>query len=256
MKTLSRTSDAPAGQQQPCILIVDGDKISQRAIELALAANNYAIEWARDGDSAFDIMRRVRIDVVVADSQLSDMPGITLVRRAIELCGPAAPTFLFVSADRATTTKLGLLMVGASDFMVKPFIPDELRLRVQNSLEARRRIRAETVRGVTGLAGDAEQVPIPDILTMLELTRKSGVLDISVGPTSGRVVLEDGRLTHAEVGNLVGEDAFFVLVQYNSGLYRFEPGVVNRPRCIHLARLEAVEARVVLNEDEKRVLAD
>jgi CheY-like chemotaxis protein len=207
------------------VLIVDGDKVSQRAIELALAAGRYDIQWARDGQAALDLIRRVRVDLVVADSLLADMPGITLMRRTVERCGPAAPTFVFVSADRANTTKIGLLMLGAHDYLVKPFAPDELRLRVKNTLDARRRARAESLCGVTGLAGDASLVPVPDILTMLELTRKSGVLHVSAGDTVGRIILVGGRLAHAEVGGLFGDDAFFLLLQYHTGLYRFEPGV-------------------------------
>ena len=255
--TVSRSQSRPAivvpprADQRPCVLIVDGDKVSQRAIELALAPTRYAVEWARDGEAAFDIMRRVRVDVIVADSLLADMPGITLVRRTLELCGPGAPTFVFVSADRANTTKIGLLMVGASDYLVKPFHADELRVRVKNVVEARRRARTENVRGVTGLAGDASQVPIPDILTMLELTRKSGTLHISVGPATGRIVMEEGRLTHAEVGSLVGEDAFFVLLQYNGGLYRFEPGTVDGPRTLQL-RISEMLLESAVREDAAR----
>jgi CheY-like chemotaxis protein len=241
----------PRADQRACVLIVDGDKVSQRAIELALAPTKYAIEWARDGEAAFEIMRRVRVDVVIADSLLSDMPGITLVRRTLELCGPGAPTFLFVSADRANTTKIGLLMVGATDYLVKPFNSDELRVRVQNVIKSRQLARSENVHGVTGLAGDASQVPIPDILTMLELTRKTGVLHVSVGPATGRIVIEEGRLSHAEVGNITGENAFFVLVQYNGGVYRFEPGHVDAPHTIHL-RVSEMLLESAIREDSAR----
>lgn len=241
----------PEGDQRSCVLIVDGDKVSQRAIEVALAANRYAIEWARDGEAAFDIMRRERVDVVVADSMLADVSGIALMRRTFELCGPGAPTFLFLSADRANTTKIGLLMTGANDFLVKPFVADELRVRVQNLIEMRRRMRAETVRGVTGLAGDASQIPIPDILTMLELTRKSGVLHVSVGNASGRIVLEEGRVSHAEVGNLLGEDAFFALIQYHGGLFRFEPGASDGRQTINL-RVSEMLMNSAVREDSVR----
>jgi len=228
----TRSSPTANAGERSCVLIVDGDKVSQRAIELALAPNRYLVEWARDGEAALDILRRVRVDVIVADAVLSDMPGITLVRRTAELCGPGAPAFLFVSAERATTTKVGLLMVGATDYMVKPFVADELRVRVQNMFAARQRARAEAVRGIAGLAGDATQVPVPDILTMLELTRKTGTLHISVGPATGRIVIESGQVAHAEVANLLGRDAFFALVQYNAGLYRFEPGSAEGPQTI------------------------
>lgn len=224
--TASRSAATePRSEPRERVLIVDGDKVSQRAIELALAAGRYDVQWARDGRAALDVVRRLRVDLVVADSLLADLPGITLMRRTVELCGPAAPIFVFVSADRANTTKIGLLLLGAHDYLVKPFAPDELRLRVKNALDARRRARAGSLCGLTGLAGDASLVPVPDILTMLELTHKTGVLHVSAGDAVGRILLVGGRLAHAEVGDLVGDDAFFLLLRYHTGLYRFEPGV-------------------------------
>ncbi len=251
MTTNVFTAVSIESEQRPCVLIVDGDKVSQRAIEIALASSKYLIEWARDGEAAFDIMRRTRVDVVIADTLLSDLPGITLMRRTFELCGPGAPTFLFVSADRANTTRIGVLLTGANDYLVKPFVPEELRVRVQNIMATRRAARAESVRGITGLAGDASQVPIPDILTMLELTRKTGTLRISVGPATGKIVLEEGRLSHAEVANLVGAEAFFALLQYHGGVYRFEPGIGDSRTTINQRVSEMLLASAV-REDSAR----
>ena len=123
--------------------------MSQRAIELALAQCDYAIEWARDGNAALDIMRQSKTDVVIADSVLSDMSGAVLMRRTFELCGPGAPPFIFVTVDRAIATRVNLLAAGAADFIVKPFVADELRARVVNTIEARRPRTAAT----TGLPG-------------------------------------------------------------------------------------------------------
>ncbi len=246
-----RPQPSARADSRACVLIVDQDRVSERAIELALAPAKFSIEWARDGEAALDIMRRLRVEVVISDSLLGDMPGITLLRRANEACGPGAPAFIFVSADRAATTKIGLLLVGASDYLVKPFVADELRVRVQNTVELRRRARAENLRGVTGLAGDAAQISVPDILGMLEMGRKTGALHISVGPTSGQIVIENGALVHAEVGNLSGQDAFFVLLEYNGGLYRFVPGRVEIPGTLR-GRVSEMLLESAFREDTSR----
>ena len=59
MKPHSKDNDitlSPQAEHRPCVLIVDGDKVSQRAIELALTSSKYAIEWVRNGEAAFDIL--------------------------------------------------------------------------------------------------------------------------------------------------------------------------------------------------------
>jgi CheY-like chemotaxis protein len=233
------------------VLIVDGDRVSERAIELALAPTQYQVEWARDGAAALEILRSTRVDVVVADSLLVDMPGTTLIRRTREAIGPGAPAFLFVSADRTATTRVGLLLQGARDYLVKPFLAEELRIRIQNTVEERIALRVAAVGGVAGLAGDCEHVSVPDLLTMLELARRSGTVAVSVGPAAGRLVVSQGRVVHAEIGNLVGEDAFFVMLQFHGGLFRFVPGECGGPRTLS-ARVSELLLESAVREDTAR----
>jgi len=233
---------------RPTILIVDGDRVSERAIELALAQCDYVVEWARDGDAALDIMRQSKTDIVIADSVLADMSGATLMRRTVDLCGPGAPAFVFVTVDRAVATRVGLLVAGAADLIVKPFVADELRARVVNAIEARRSARLAATRGLTGLAGDCAYVPIADLLTMLEFGQKSGVVEVSIGPAIGRLVIDAGRVIHAELGTLAGEDAFFALLRATGGLFRFELGEVSGPRTLN-ARVSELLLESAVRED-------
>jgi len=236
---------------RPTVLIVDGDRVSERAIELALAPCDYLVEWARDGGAALDIMRQTKTDAVLADSVLSDMSGATLMRRALELCGPGAPAFLFVSVDRAVATRVALLTAGAADFVTKPFVADELRARVVNTIEARRPARTAATRGLTGLAGDCEHVPIADLLTMLEFGRKSGSVVVSVGPATGRLVIDAGRVVHAELGTLAGEAAFFALLRATGGVFRFELGEVDGPHTLD-ARVSELLLESAVREDTRK----
>jgi CheY-like chemotaxis protein len=238
-----------AVDHRPTVLIVDGDRVSERAVELALAQCDYAIEWARDGDSALDIMRQSKIDVVLADSVLADMSGTTLMRRTFDLCGPGAPPFVFVSVDRAVATRVNLLIAGAADFIIKPFSADELRARVVRTIEARRPRTAAL--GLTGIAGDCTYVPIPDLLTMLEFGCKTGVVHVSVGVATGRLVIDGGRVVHAELGTLSGTDAFFALLRASGELFRFELGAVDSPRTLN-ARVSELLIESAVREDTDR----
>jgi CheY-like chemotaxis protein len=238
-----------AVDHRPAVLIVDGDRVSERAVELALAQCDYAIEWARDGDSALEIMRQSKIDVVIADSVLADMSGAALMRRTFDLCGPGAPPFIFVSVDRAVATRVNLLVAGATDFIVKPFAADELRARVVRTIEARRPRTAAL--GLTGIAGDCTYVPVPDLLTMLEFGCKSGVVHISVGVATGRLVIDGGRVVHAELGTLSGSDAFFALLRASGELFRFELGTVESPRTLN-ARVSELLIESAVREDTDR----
>jgi DNA-binding response OmpR family regulator len=236
-----------AVDRRPVILIVDADRVSERAVELALAQCDYVIEWARDGNAALEIMRQSKIDMVIADSVLSDMSGAILMRRTVDLCGPGAPPFIFVTVDRAIATRVNLLVAGASDFIIKPFAADELRARVRNTIEATRP-RTVALPGVTGIAGDCTSVPLADLLAMLEFGRKSGAVHVSVGVATGRLVIDAGRVVHADFGTLSGEDAFFALLRSNGELFRFELGEVDAPHTVN-ARVSELLLQSAVRED-------
>jgi DNA-binding response OmpR family regulator len=236
--------------RRPAILIVDADRVSERAVELALAQCDFVIEWARDGSSALEIMRQSKIDMVIADSVLSDMSGAILMRRAADLCGPGAPPFIFVTVDGAVATRVNLLVAGAADFITKPFAADELRARVRNTIEASRP-RTMAMPGVTGIAGDCTSVSLADLLAMLEFGRKSGAVHVSVGVATGRLVIDSGRVVHADFGTLSGEDAFFALLRSNGELFRFELGEVDAPHTVN-ARVSELLLQSAVREDTDR----
>lgn len=250
MNPLANVDTPPvrASDDSPTVLIVDGDRVSERAVELALAPCGFTVEWARDGEAAVEIMRHNRIDVVIADTVLSDVAGGTLMRRTIDLCGPSAPSFIFVSADRAVGTRVALLVGGATDYLVKPFNPEELRARVLNTIALRRSAHRQDVSSVSGLVGDSRHVSIPDLLTMLEFSRKSGVIEISVGASTGRLHIDGGRVVHAAVATLSGTEAFFMLLQSESSVFRYVPGEIEAPHTLN-ARVSELLLESAVRED-------
>lgn len=74
------------------------------------------------------------------------------------------------------------------------------------------------------LQGDLMQIPVFALLQMLELGKKSGLLDIGTLPHRARLWLADGRPVHAEVGELSGFDAALRIARFESGRFTFEPG--------------------------------
>jgi CheY-like chemotaxis protein len=242
---------APVVDRRPVILIADGDRVSERTVELALAPCDFTVEWARDGGAALDTMRQSKTDLVIADSVLSDMSGAVLMRRTFEACGPGAPAFIFLTIDRAVATRVTLLSAGAADFVIKPFAADELRARVVNTIEQRRPTRTAVARGRAGLTGDCDSVSVADLLTLLEFGRRSGSVDVSVGPSSGRLVIDAGRVVHAELGTLSGEEAFFALLRASGGLFRFEQGSFDVPHTLN-ARVSELLLESAVREDTDR----
>ena len=86
---------------------------------------------ATDGDQAWDLLRSNSVDLVVADIMMPGRDGITLCRdiRAGAEVPAATPIILLTALGEEEDRVLGLES-GADDYLVKPFSPRELALRV------------------------------------------------------------------------------------------------------------------------------
>ena len=115
------------------ILIVDDDPMFREAVDLLVSRAGLRATTVGLGGDALDAANEERPDVVVVDVALPDMSGYELCRQLRERFGEGLP-IIFVSGDRtdALDRSAGLLL-GADDYVVKPFDPDEFIARVRRA---------------------------------------------------------------------------------------------------------------------------
>ncbi len=88
----------------------------------------------------------------------------------------------------------------------------------------------------TSLSGNLTHHDLPGVMQMLGHAHQTGALHINAGPTDGVVFFDAGEITHAECGNLFGDEAvIFILkscVQVGSGVYKFVYGSSSAQRTV------------------------
>lgn len=80
--------------------------------------------------------------------------------------------------------------------------------------------------------GDLSEIPTVALLQVLELSSKTGLLQIDWSDGGGRIWLRLGAPVHAETGNQVGFDAAVSIANAASGQFRFEPDVASPEQTI------------------------
>lgn len=115
------------------ILLVDDEEtitqINQRYLEQA----GYHVRIAHNGLQALESYRQLGAHLIVTDVMMPVMDGYSLIDEVL-LLNPEQP-FLFITAKNTEMDKIFGLSLGADDFIVKPFSPRELVLRVTNILK-------------------------------------------------------------------------------------------------------------------------
>lgn len=136
------------------VLVVEDDAALSEVVCTFLGDEGYACTPAFSGTEALLLAERAtekneRFDLVILDLMLPGVPGEELIGR-LRAAGVGAPVIV-TSARSAVTDRVGLLRLGASDYLTKPFDLDELLARAEVQLRDRARAAGREERAVATL---------------------------------------------------------------------------------------------------------
>jgi DNA-binding response OmpR family regulator len=114
------------------VLVVDDDPTVSDVVRGYLVRAGIGVELAADGVTALAVAGRTRPDLVVLDLMLPGLSGLEVCARLREQ-RPDLPIVMLTALGEESDRILGLEQ-GADDYLVKPFSPRELVLRVQSVL--------------------------------------------------------------------------------------------------------------------------
>jgi two-component system OmpR family response regulator len=110
------------------VLVVDDDPAMLDTVEDGLRLGGFSTLRASDGHEALEILRTSSVDLAIVDVNMPRLDGFELVER-MRSRGLATPViFLTARHDREDVTQ-GFVL-GADDYVAKPFRLEELLLRV------------------------------------------------------------------------------------------------------------------------------
>lgn len=124
------------------ILIIEDDKAVAAYIVSGLAENGHTVDSTHDGVSGLEMAQTDNYDVLVVDRMLPGMDGLTIIK-TLRAKGYANPV-LILSALGDVDDRITGLRAGGDDYLVKPFVMDELLARVE-ALGRRMQVPANAV---------------------------------------------------------------------------------------------------------------
>ena len=113
------------------ILVVDDDRDVAQTIEMALRRHDFRVTLAYSGVEALKILRRYRPDLVILDVMMPSMSGLEVCRRMRAEPNLADLPVVFLTARGQARDRIEGFKAGADDYVSKPFILEELLLRVR-----------------------------------------------------------------------------------------------------------------------------
>ncbi len=162
------------------ILLVDDEAPILRTFRYCLEDASYRVTTAQSGAQALAALEREVFDVCFLDLSIGDESGIELLPRLKS----AAPWMRVViaTAHSSIDTAVDAMRAGASDYLVKPCSPEQLRFAAAKQTEARRlEARVEALEGErNAFAPDDLGSSTPDMAQVLDEARRVADTDASV----------------------------------------------------------------------------
>lgn len=116
------------------ILVCDDDDLLVELLEFRLTAKGYNVRVARDGREAVESARQELPDAVVLDAMMPIIDGYEVLRQIREAPHMRHLPVIMLTARKGERDIVEALQLGASDYLAKPFIPEELTARLTRLL--------------------------------------------------------------------------------------------------------------------------
>ncbi len=178
------------------ILVVDDERDICRALEFLLSREGYKVDTALSGEEALKKLKDKRYDLVLTDLKMEGMDGIKLLEKVKEIS--PSTIVIIMTAYASVDSAVEAMKKGASDYIVKPFVNDDVKLTIKRLLEHRQlQLENQALRqqlsqhfGCKDFVGDSTQIRI--IFDLLEkvIPTKSNILILGESGTGKGMIAE------------------------------------------------------------------
>ena len=116
------------------ILVADDDEILCEMLKFRLENEGYGVTVVTDGLAALSKLEEGDIDLVILDFMMPIVAGPEVLARMKGSDDLAEIPVIMLTARRAESDVVSLLKSGVDEYVIKPFIPAELLVRIEKQL--------------------------------------------------------------------------------------------------------------------------
>ncbi len=110
------------------VLLAEDDELILKTIEHKLKKEGFEVILTRNGLEAIEIIKQGGIDLIISDIMMPFASGIEILAEVKQLAVPIP--IIMLSSMAQEEIVLEAFDLGASDYIIKPFSPNELIIRI------------------------------------------------------------------------------------------------------------------------------
>lgn len=166
------------------ILVVDDDAHIRKLIRLYLENSQYEVVEATNGQEALELLEHQQVHLAIVDVMMPKMDGYELtedIRSFLDI------PILMVTAKGESQDKVKGFRSGTDDYLVKPFDPVELILRVEALLK-RYNIQTDKVIKIGSVTINLEKLTVQSQVQVITLKKKECELLFELASSAGKIL--------------------------------------------------------------------
>ncbi len=175
------------------LLLIEDDKEISEFLKMSLEAEAFIVDVAYDGDRGSYFARCEEYDAIILDYMLPKKDGFQVCQE-LRQSGVSVP-IIMISIKKETPLKVGLLNLGADDYLIKPFQFEELLARLRAILR-RPSVLKPSVLSISDLTLEPAAQRVMRGRKEIYLTRKEFILLQYLLENKGRVLSRGMILEH------------------------------------------------------------
>jgi two-component system chemotaxis response regulator CheB len=197
------------GEKTKKVLLVDDDPDMVKAMAewLTVDRDLYEVLTAANGREALEVLAHEEICLVVSDIHMPEISGLHLLSE-IRIRYPQTEVILLTGYPTPEILK-EVQQSGCIGFLEKPF----------NTADLRRLIQDHVCRKEEGFAGTLKNIQLIDLIQMCCLANSSLAIRVKKNEQIGTIFIAEGEIVHADCGHETGEEAFYQILSWQSGMF-------------------------------------
>lgn len=262
------------------VLVIEDDEWVARLLAVGLREAGHRVTLCADGAGGITTIHREAPDCVVCDVELPDVDGYSIGRSMLRAGGRVAgtPLVYLCAREEDPDTRLEALRSGGDAYLSKPFRIDEVALTVTALIRLAERNRGLSLEAAPEsassappppevaplrtppppdandgvLEGDLAKVSVATILTVLEMEKHTGHLEMTNGELFAQLHLSSGHVDGAILGETPAEPIVVLrtVLTWTGGRFTFLPTKKAEKKMTGRATIGALLMEAARLEDE------
>ena len=117
------------------ILVVDDEAVIREGLQRTLDGERFSVETCKSGHAAIELLQDKDYDLIITDLKMPGMNGIEVLK-AVKGLQPDVPVIM-ITGYATVDTAVEAMKNGATDYISKPFTPDQIMEKIDKSIEQR-----------------------------------------------------------------------------------------------------------------------